>query len=362
MKVLFLPFNIASIPSITSDALNKVPGVEAKCLVLSLNPYQSLNNHTVYLPNNISKKNFIKWLFNRVTYNYRLKKLIRWADVLHYTWSSALPDDRDLLWAKQYNKPVFVEWLGSDIRVPEYLYGHNPYYEEAVRKKHEYIDLESFEKSDANQAKFIGACTLVCPEMSLFLNKNITRNYRIIFQRINCSDFKPVYPSVATTRPLIVHSPTASIVKGTDLILQVIEDLEREYDFEFTLIQNMSRSEALVIKSKADIVLDQIIGGSYGMAALEAMSQGKPVMCYLMKKVFEVGLPAVCPVINTNPDTLREQLIRMITSPQLRYETGIRSRQYVETYHDACKLAVDLKELYKEAIMKSKSNKTWQTA
>ena len=73
---------------------------------------------------------------------------------------------------------------------------------------------------------------------------------------------------------------------------------------------------------KADIFLDQIICGGYGMACTEAMAFGKPVMCYIMPEVFKAGLPEDFPITNTNPDNLKEQLIKLITDPQMRHDTG----------------------------------------
>jgi glycosyltransferase involved in cell wall biosynthesis len=71
------------------------------------------------------------------------------------------------------------------------------------------------------------------------------------------------------------------------------------------------------------------------MAAMEAMSFGKPVMCYLLPQVFEAGLPQECPIVNTNPVNLKEQLIKLINNPKLRESIGMAGRAYVEKYHDA---------------------------
>ena len=79
-------------------------------------------------------------------------------------------------------------------------------------------------------------------------------------------------------------------------------------------------------------------------------------MCHLLPQVFEAGLPQECPVVNTNPDNLREQLIKLITNPQLRYDTGRQSREYVEKYHDAEKIAKQLQNTYKEALEAKKIN------
>ena len=352
MKILFLPNNIASIASITAAALNKIPDTEAKCLIQSVNKYTSEDDSVIFLPANASKRNPLKWLKHKLFYDASIKKLIRWADILHYTWGHAFGDARDLEWAKKFNKPIFIEWLGSDIRIPEYLFNINPYYKHAFFNGYEYRNFEEGDYKQKVQNAFskAGATPLVCPEMSLFLDKKLFSKYVSIFQRINVQEFEPVYPSIQNKKPLIVHSPTVKIGKGSNIIIAVIEELKNKFDFEFKLLSNMKREEVLSVMKEADIFIDQIICGSYGMASCEAMAFGKPVICYIMPEVFEAGLPSECPIINTNPDNLKTRLTEFILDAGLRNEAGRKSRAFVEKYHDADKIALELIALYKQSI------------
>ena len=88
------------------------------------------------------------------------------------------------------------------------------------------------------------------------------------------------------------------------------------------------------------------------MATMEAMAFGKPVMCYIMPRVFEGGLSEECPIVNTNPDNLKEQLIKLITNPQLRHNIGIKSRAFAEKFHDVNKISGQLLEIYKLELEK----------
>ena len=88
------------------------------------------------------------------------------------------------------------------------------------------------------------------------------------------------------------------------------------------------------------------------MAALEAMSFGKPVVCYIMPQIFENGLSQECPIVNANPDTLEEVLIKLITSPSLRNEIGKKSRTFVEQNHDVELLSDQLLSLYSSELLK----------
>jgi glycosyltransferase involved in cell wall biosynthesis len=353
MKVLFLPNNIASIPFITSEALNRIPGVEAKCITQFLSKYQTVNENVIYLPKEwVSKRNPVKWLWKEYRYRREIKKWIRWADVLHYVGSPVFENGLDLQWAKQLKKPVFIEWLGSDIRNPDYLRKINPFYDQVFENGYEYGSYESKSRSDKTQQLFanFAAMPLTTPEMSLFISRNYFKDIQWLYQRIDLSAIRANFPDVKTGKPLIIHSPTARVAKGSDYIHKVIEELKGDYDFEFKLIQNMTREEVLKYTAQADIFLDQIICGGYGMAATEAMALGKPVMCFLLPEVYTAGLPENCPIVNTNPDNLKENLIQLLESPELRYEIGKKSRAFAEAYHDASKVAASLVSIYSKSL------------
>lgn len=355
MNILFLPSNIASLPSITATALNKLEGINAKNIIDSIHKYQSVSKSTVILPQRLHNRlHTAKWLNSRWKYGKELKKWIEWADVLHYVCGPAFNNGADLKWAKAKNKTIIIEWVGSDIRDPEVLFKINPYYSRVFNNGYEYKRLEETNNKNKVQKLFAkaGAVAGISPEISLFLNKSLFPEYHILKQRLHLQNFIPQYPSVNNTKPLIIHSPSAKIAKGSNLIIPVIEELKKEYDFEFVLLHDMSREKVLEIMQKADIFLDQIICGGYGMASAEAMAFGKPVMCYIMPELFDAGLPKEFPVVNTNPDTLREQLIKLITSPRLRHNIGKQSRAYAEKHFDAGKIALQLLDIYKGALEK----------
>ncbi len=348
MNILFLPSNIASIPAITAEQLNKYEHITAKNMVKGRHKYQQDNPDLIVLPANVTKRNPFKWLLHKLTFERKLKKWINWADIIHYTYEPYFKNGRDIAFAREKGKKIFIEWLGSDIRNPEYLRTINKYYDAVFDNGYEYASDESKENSLAMQRLFkrYDAVPILSPEIVLYLDKNIFDKFYPLKQRIDLGKFSPAYPSVTESRPLIVHSPSVKIGKGSHIIIPLIEELKKEYDFDFCLLHDISREESLKVMQKADIFLDQIIIGGYGMATVEAMSFGKPVMCFIMPEVFEAGLPRECPIVNTNADNLKEQLVRLITNPVLRHEIGIKSRIFAEQYHDVEKVSKQLLEIY----------------
>jgi glycosyltransferase involved in cell wall biosynthesis len=347
-----LPLNVASFPVITCNALNKIDGLKAQCITQSLSKYQDTSKNLIYLPREVPKKSIFKWIKHRLTSRKTFKRLIKEADVLHYYWGTAYTNAIDLNWVRTFKKPVVVEWLGSDIRNPDVLKEYNPYFGKVYENGYEYRENESVENSQRVQKLFadINATPILCPEMSLFLDRKMFPDFKLIFQRIQCNYIIPEYPELAKKKPLIVHSPSAINAKGTNFILPVIEELKQDLDFEFVLLHNIPRKEVLDTIKNADIIIDQLIIGSYGMAAVEAMAHGKPVLSYLMPAVFDAGIPEDCPIVNTNIDNLKINLKRLITDVQYRYDTGVKSRAYVEQYNDADKIADQLVNIYREVI------------
>jgi hypothetical protein len=359
MNILFLPINIASMQAITAEALDAKEGINAVCLTMSVHKYQALNETTIVLPNKyVSRKNPIKWFSAQRIFKRELMKWIKWADILHYTWEPAYKDGRDLRWIKKMNKPIFIEWVGSDIRDSDFLAAINPYYKHAFDNGYECRPIENGEHKKMTEQNFhaVGAIPTLCAEMSMYLNKTLFSSFVPLMQRINVKAFLPQFPSRENNKPLIVHSPSAKITKGSNFIIAAIEELKKDFDFEFVLLHDMKREDVLNIIRKADIFLDQIIIGGYGMASMEAMAFGKPVMCHLLPQVFESGLPQECPIVNTNPDNLKEQLIKLLTDAQLRQRTGMMSRAYVEKYHDAEKISDQLLKVYTQALEKNKND------
>ncbi|MCX7704821.1 MAG: glycosyltransferase [bacterium] len=347
MKVLHLPVNVASIPYHTVKGLRQI-GVDAKGLIFGEKTCQTSDGLVVipFVDKNNFKKMQAKMLFSSFFF-----RMVKWADVIHwYFGSSILPLNIDIGYIKLLNKPAVVEWLGSDIRNYEIEFKDNPYYKRTFLCT---VSLKQPTKSFKKQLKFAraGFITLVPPCMLQYVDKTIWNDIHIIRQRIMVSDYEPLYPESKQSCPIIVHAPTKPDLKGTPTILNTIEKLKKEYKFVFHLVQNVSHNETLDFIKKADIFVDQIIIGSHGMAALEAMAYGKPVVCYIKPSLIPTYPPDI-PIVNANPDNLLEVLKSLILDSNLRYEIGKKSRDYVEKYHDAIKLAGELKKIYADVIKK----------
>lgn len=300
-------------------------------------------------------------LKNRIAKYYLIIRNIFWADIIHYYWNSdILSKNLDLKLITWLNKPVVIEWVGSDIRNPDIEVKENQKYAEALlRKNSKYIKLESAIRSKQIQQKFhaIGAVPVLCTDMISYLDSDLFPVYYRVFQRLTVFNYKAMPPSPLVKRPVIVHSSTDFVAKGTFSIKRIINELKQIYDFEFKLIARESRENLQRIINDCDIYIDQIIYGAHGLAAVEAMAMGKPVVTYIKKSLVD-KYPADMPIINASDDNLYEVLEKLIVDSNLRHQIGLNSRAYAEKYHDTEKVAIRFKQIYEEVIQMKKSSNT----
>jgi len=112
------------------------------------------------------------------------------------------------------------------------------------------------------------------------------------------------------------------------------------------LIENMPNNKAIEYYKKADIVIDQLLIGWYGMFAMECMAFGKPVCSYISEDL-ESYMP-FNPIINTSPENIVENLRILAENGSFRKEAGYKSRKYIEEMHDANKIARKINNIYGE--------------
>ena len=349
LKVLHLPVNIASQVSVTVRALRDI-GVTARGLVLPLAPTQSPVD--VELMPVASTRTLAQGLPAMARRWRMVVQAVCWSDVVHWHFGRSLaPLGLDIYLIKILGKASVVEFWGSDIRIPEVAASDNPYVAR-LGKNHEYGDMESYARSRRTQSRFARAgfeCLVSSEELLPYVQRDLFPQARFARQRVLTEEYAPRYPNPHKRRPLVVHSTSARLYKGTPSVVAVVERLQRVLDLEFVVNHHRPRAEALKTVGGADIFLDQFLVGGYGLAAVEAMAFGKPVVCYV-KPSLESQYPPDLPIVNANQDNLSEVLERLVTDGRLRREIGKRGRAYAEKHHDAHKIAHQLLGIYEELL------------
>jgi glycosyltransferase involved in cell wall biosynthesis len=152
-------------------------------------------------------------------------------------------------------------------------------------------------------------------------------------------------PPADRARPLIVHAPSSRRRKGTEHVLAAVAGL----DADLELVEGLHHDEAFERYRAADIVVDQLNAGWYGVFAIEAMALGKPVVTFLHDEAVrrtEEAFGTRVPLVPATKETLREALRPLVADAALRRRVGAESRAYVERMHDLEQVADRLLALY----------------
>ena len=161
---------------------------------------------------------------------------------------------------------------------------------------------------------------------------------------IDLRAIEPAPPS-HSGRLRVAHAALSRSRKGTELVVAACAEAGLELD----VIENVSHDEVGPRLARADIVVDQLNSGWYGLFAIEAMAHGKPVLGYIHEEAaartadaFGVALP----IVRTTKATLSADLRRLALSADDRRKKSQQSRAYVERVHDADRIADRLIDIY----------------
>ncbi len=144
----------------------------------------------------------------------------------------------------------------------------------------------------------------------------------------------------------IAHVPNHSHFKGSLYLEQAIEQLRNEgYQIELLTAKGIPNQKVIELYASADIVADQFVIGFHGYAALEAMSLGKPVLCFLRdNQVSPQSLE--CPIINVEPEMIYERLKAILREEHDLIAIGKNSRAYVEKNYSISNVSKKLGQMY----------------
>jgi len=126
---------------------------------------------------------------------------------------------------------------------------------------------------------------------------------------------------------LIIHAPSDTRIKGTALVIKVMESLkEQGYSFKFELLTGLKNAVILEKLSEAAIVVDQP-GAVPARFAVEAMASGCAVVG---GNIIEINGLEGCPVIPFLPkeDNLENTIKKLLEDPGLRVIKGDENFQY----------------------------------
>lgn len=223
---------------------------------------------------------------------------------------------------------------GTDIRLPSRHINRTPwslYNDPSVYTPR----LEYLAKNNRGVLdQFGGPCFVSTPDLLVDVCNGIWCPVVVDVSRWQAPE-RTKYPSAGKLR--VVHAPSASVNKGTPLVLPLLRRLHDERVIEFSLVSGVASKDMPAVFHNADVVLDQFRAGSYGVAACEAMAAGAVVVGHVIDDVRDAVRKATgteLPVIEATPDTL-EQVLRGLAADRERLDyirdAGV---EFVSEVHD----------------------------
>ena len=307
LRVTLCPVNTAGVPWTNAQALRR-RGVDARLVVFERYKLHPEADESLEIPSN-------SLLLGRQAKQWAaLARLLPRTDVFHFHFGLTLvPQSLQFPILRAARKRSVMHYLGSDIR------GKKP------------AQLAYGKKADAQVIGSYDAIRWV-PEAE------------VIPPGVDLAQIQPAPPS-DRDRPLIIHAPSSRRRKGTEHVLAAVEGL----DADLELVEGLHHDEALERYRAADIVVDQLNAGWYGLFAIEAMALGKPVVTFLHEEAVrrtEQAFGTRVPIVSATADTLREALRPLVADAARRRELGAASRAYVERVHDLERVTDRLLDLY----------------
>jgi glycosyltransferase involved in cell wall biosynthesis len=299
------PVNTAGVPWANVEALRR-RGVDARLVVF--------NRYRLHPEADVSLERRGGFVRRQLTQWRALLRLLPRTDLFHFYFGLTLvPRSVQFPVLRALGKKSVMHYLGSDIR------GKNP------------SEL-AFGKGAG--AEVVGSYDAIrwVPEAE------------VIPPGIDVRRIVPAPPS-DRSRPVILHAPSSRTRKGTEHVIAACEGL----DAELVLVEGLHHADAFERYREADIVVDQLNSGWYGLLAIECMALGKPVVTFLHDEAVrrtEEALGVTVPLVRTTKNDLRASLEPLVASADERRRIGLASRAYAERIHDLDRVADRLLALY----------------
>jgi glycosyltransferase involved in cell wall biosynthesis len=161
---------------------------------------------------------------------------------------------------------------------------------------------------------------------------------------IDIRAIEPVRPS-DRERPVVLHAPSSRSRKGTEHVVAACAAL----DVELEIVEGLDHREAFERYRHADVIVDQLNAGWYGVFAIEALALGKPVVTFLHDEAVrrtEEAFGVEVPIVGATKETLTDKLRPLVESADERRRIGLASRAYAEEVHDLERMTDRLVALY----------------
>lgn len=154
---------------------------------------------------------------------------------------------------------------------------------------------------------------------------------------VDASQWTVPEASAQRATPVVLHAPSSSRMKGSERIEPVLAALHAEGVIEYRRVGGLRHEQMREQYADADIVLDQFLIGSYGVAACEAMAAGRLVVGHVdetTRDAVETSTGLAVPILEATVDTLDGVLRAVASEPAAYADHRRRGIEFVSEVHD----------------------------
>jgi hypothetical protein len=146
------------------------------------------------------------------------------------------------------------------------------------------------------------------------------------------AEVRPSAPAMTTKgRPVFLHLPSNRRLKGSEHVDRVLSKFAADGVIDYCAPGRVSPAEVPRLMARADVVVDSLVLGAYGLMGCEAMQMGRLVVCNVERT--RGRLPEAPPVVDADPGTLREAVARLLDDREAAAELAQQGPRYVRSYH-----------------------------
>lgn len=150
---------------------------------------------------------------------------------------------------------------------------------------------------------------------------------------VAAADFAPAPPIFEREVPVVLHLPSEPRFKGTEVIDRVAGALADDGLIEYRSLREVSSATVAERIREADVVIDHIVMGNYGVLACQAMAAGRLTVGHVHQRVRRrVGIPV--PMLEANPQTLDSVLRSALADRQAARQLAAEGPDFVRELHD----------------------------
>lgn len=333
VRVLFAPFNYAGQGGEWARSINELaPSYSAQSLAVTAGGFGFHADVMVPLPIFVGSSEWRQRL-DRALGEYTHVVIESFGSLFgRGTGKSVIQEVRRL---QRRGVSVALLCHGSDIRSPK-----------AASEREEFLTIEAWDKSAPSIERSVARNRTVLDE----LDGTVFVSTPDLLEDVPQGTWLPVvvesdrWEQAAAQgrragereRLRVVHAPSNAGLKGTDTVDAVASKLQAEGKIEYERLQGIPAVEMPAKFADADIVIDQLLLGSYGVTACEALAAGRGVISNVSPEVRDYVARETnldLPIVQADPRTLESVLRELVNDRREFVRLAVEGPEFVRRVH-----------------------------